>query len=130
MFQSQRHGQVIAYWPRKHSQSSELFLCKAVVILTPSGMNYKPEMECTPVNQAWKTQASDLDLNMKNLRQSGHEKLRPRQGRTHPPLLPRARGKWIWVQGQPGTKQGHNTGRVRHTFNLSHTFWWRATKGH
>jgi hypothetical protein len=51
MFQNKRHGQVIAHWPRKHRQSSEMYVCKVVVNLTTSGMNDNPEMEGIPVIQ-------------------------------------------------------------------------------
>ena len=51
VFQNQRHGQVIANWPRKHSQASELFVYKVVVKWTSPGMNYNPEMEGAPVMQ-------------------------------------------------------------------------------
>ena len=54
------------------------------VNLIASGMNYSPEMESTPVIQILSlgTQISDPDLDMEILRQSGQEKLRPRQSST------------------------------------------------
>lgn len=129
MFQKQSHCQT--HRPRKHSQSSGHFVCKVVVNLTTSGMSYNPEMPQSHLwSRSWKTEASDLDSDVEILRHSGHENLKPRQGRTHPTLIPREWGKRIWVQGPPGTKQGPDLGRVVHTFNLSHTFCERSIYGH